>query len=67
MLNGIEVQMIVVQAGSTLWSDVKEWGVSKGLLSPDDRGILDVAKSVPDKVPSEKAEPQSHRNPPAPP
>ena len=54
MLNGIEVQMIVVQAGSALWSDVKEWGMSKGLLSPDDRGILDVARSVPAKVPSEK-------------
>ena len=28
--------------------------MSKGLLSPDDQGILDVAISIPAKVPSEK-------------
>ena len=54
MLNGIEAQTVVVQAGSALWSDVKVWGMSKGLLSPDDQGILDVAISIPAKVPSEK-------------
>ena len=54
MLNGIEAQMVVVQAGSALWSDVKLWGMSKGLLSATDQGILDVAVSIPDKVPSEK-------------
>ena len=54
MLNGIEAQTAVVQAGSALWSDVRDWGMSKGLLSPDDRGILDVAISMPAKVPSEK-------------
>lgn len=54
MLNGIEAQMAVVQAGSALWSDVKVWGVSKGLLSATEQGILDVAMSIPSKVPSEK-------------
>ena len=54
MLNGIEAQMVVVQAGSVLWSDVKVWGMSKGLLSAADQGILDVAISIPAKVPSEK-------------
>ena len=54
MLNGIEAQTIVVQTGANLWNDVKAWGMSKGLLSPDDTGILDVAASVPTKVPSEK-------------
>ena len=54
MLNGIEAQTIVVQTGSDFWSDVKDWGLSKGLLSPDDTGILDVARSVPDRIPSEK-------------
>ena len=54
MLNGIEAQMVVVQAGSALWSDVKVWGMSKALLSPADQGILDVAISMPAKVPSEK-------------
>ena len=54
MLNGIEAQMVVVRAGSALWSDVKVWGMSKGLLSATDQGILDIAVSIPDKVPSEK-------------
>ena len=54
MLNGIEAQTVVVQAGPALWSDVKVWGMSKGLLSPDDQGILDVAISMPARVPSEK-------------
>ena len=54
MLNGIEAQMVVVRAGSALWSDVKVWGMSKGLLSATDQGILDVAISIPDRVPSEK-------------
>ena len=54
MLNGIEAQTLVVQAGSDLWSDVKGWGMSKGLLSPDDQGILDIAISIPARVPSEK-------------
>ena len=54
MLNGIEAQTVVVQAGSALWSNVKVWGMSKGLLSPDDQGILDVAISIPARVPSEK-------------
>ena len=54
MLNGIEAQMVVVQAGSALWSDVKAWGMSKGLLSLDDQGILEVAVSMPGKIPSEK-------------
>ena len=55
MLNGIEAQTIVVQAGSSFWSEVEGWGMSKGLLSPDDIGILDVARSVPPaKLPTEK-------------
>ena len=54
VLNGIESQTAVVQAGPALWSDVKVWGMSKGLLSAADQGILDVAISIPDKVPSEK-------------
>ncbi len=54
LLNGIEAQTVVVMAGSALWSDVKAWGMSKGLLSPDDQGILEVAISMPARVPSEK-------------
>lgn len=54
MLNGIEAQMAVCEAGAELWSEVREWGTSKGLLSPTDLGILDVASSIPSKIPSEK-------------
>ena len=53
-LNGIEAQTAVVTAGPEFWMRIKEWGVSKGLLSPDDSGVLDVAKSIPDRIPSER-------------
>ena len=54
VLNGIEAQIIVVKTGSILWGELKTWGISNRLLSPRDAGILDVAKSVPDRVPSER-------------
>ncbi len=54
LLNGIEAQTRVVQAGSALWREVKVWGMSRALLSAADQGILDVAISIPAKVPSEK-------------
>ena len=54
VLNGIEAQTIVVQAGAGFWNEVKEWGASKGLLSPDDMGILEAACSLPSKIPSER-------------
>ena len=54
MLNGIEAQMIVVREGPDLWRAVRDWGQAKGLLSPTDLGILDVAGSMPTKVPSER-------------
>ena len=54
VLNGVEAQIAVVEAGSAVWSDVKDWGNSKGLLSSSDQMILDVAISMPAKLPSEK-------------
>ena len=54
MLNGIQAQTIVVEAGPSFWSDVKEWGLAAEALSPEDTSILDVAQSVPNKVPSER-------------
>ena len=54
MLNGIDAQMAVVKAGPAFWNEVKSWGMSKRILSPADRGILDVAISVPSRIPSEK-------------
>ena len=54
MLNGIEAQMKVCGADPNLWVEVREWGNSAGLLSPDDLQILEVAGSMPTKVPTEK-------------
>ena len=54
MLNGIDAQTLVVQAGPDIWGNLKEWGVPKGLLSPDEIGMLDIAASLPSRVPSER-------------
>ncbi|MHB8267464.1 AIPR family protein [Bradyrhizobium sp.] len=54
LLNGIEAQMAVVKAGGPFWRDLKQWGISKSLLSPTEAGILDVAASMPSRLPSEK-------------
>ncbi|WP_244558893.1 AIPR family protein [Bradyrhizobium brasilense] len=54
ILNGIEAQTVVVRAGGPLWRTVKEWGVSRRLLTPTEAGILDVAAAIPNRVPSEK-------------
>ena len=34
MLNGIEAQTIVVQAGSMFWDEVNAWGMAKGGTIP---------------------------------
>lgn len=52
LLNGIEAQTLVVKAGGALWRTVREWGVSRRLLTPIEAGILDVAAS--NRLPSEK-------------
>lgn len=54
ILNGIEAQTAVVNAGRELWRNVREWGASRKLLTPTEAGILDVAASIPVRVPSEK-------------
>ncbi|MDE2837956.1 MAG: AIPR family protein [Chloroflexota bacterium] len=53
MLNGIDVQTTVVEAGPEFWGNLKEWGVSRGLLSPSEMEILDVAVS-PSRIPTER-------------
>ena len=52
--NGIEAQTAVIEAGAKAWADVKEWGVARRLLTPDDVSFLEVCASIPRKVPSEK-------------
>ncbi len=54
MLNGIEAQAVVVNAGGNFWKNVKEWGSSRRLLTPMEAGILDVAASIPVRIPTDK-------------
>lgn len=54
MLNGIEAQTAVIKAGKDFWLRVKTWGSAKKVLTPTDLGILEVAASVPVRIPSEK-------------
>ncbi|MCY4575406.1 MAG: hypothetical protein OXC55_02175 [Chloroflexi bacterium] len=54
VLNGIEAQTAVVNAGSEFWKGVYEWGDARRLISPDEKGMLTVAMLIPSKVPSEK-------------
>lgn len=54
ILNGIEIQMMVVNAGSQFWLDVVDWAKSRDLLSAEERGILQAATLNRSKPPSEK-------------
>ncbi len=54
MLNGIEAQTAVVKAGKDFWTNAKAWGTAKRILTATEIGILDVAASVPLRIPSEK-------------
>ena len=54
MLNGIEIQMMVVNAGGQFWLDVIDWEKSRDLLSAEERGILQAATVNRPKPPSEK-------------
>lgn len=54
MLNGIEAQKAVVEAGAAFWRDVKKWAVAKRQLGQRDLEIMDVACRMPQKLPSEK-------------
>lgn len=54
ILNGIEAQTAVLNAGAEFWSKLRDWGTSKKLLSPTELGVLDVASQIPSKLPTEK-------------
>ena len=56
MLNGIEAQMAVLNAGADLWRNAIIWGEARGLLTPTEVGILRSAAS-----PSGASEKQSIR------
>ncbi len=54
LLNGIAAQTAVVDAGADLWREVREWGVTKELLTPTETSILDVAAAMPNQIPTER-------------
>jgi hypothetical protein len=54
MLDGINAQVAVLDAGEDLWRKVREWGSAKRLLTDKDLDILGVAASNGGKVVSEK-------------
>jgi hypothetical protein len=54
MLNGIAAQSAIVNAGGAFWLRVKEWGETRALLTQTEREILDVATTIPTKLPSDK-------------
>ena len=54
LLNGIEAQMSVVDAGGDLWRSVREWAVERKLLSSTEAGVLEVAAAMPRRIPTEK-------------
>lgn len=53
MLNGIEAQMAVVNAGAAVWKAVRNWAVEHRMLSSKELEILSVAATQ-GKLPSEK-------------
>ena len=61
MLNGIDAQTAVVKAGGPLWRSVEEWRWQT-IVDPDGIRNLDVAASVPTRIPSEKQSLRVHRD-----
>jgi hypothetical protein len=54
VLNGIQAQTAVFNAGAELWRDILQWGNERRLLSTTDLGCLRVATQLPVRVPTEK-------------
>lgn len=53
ILNGIEAQALVVNAGAPVWKKVRDWAIEKKVLSLKELEILGVASTL-GKLPSEK-------------
>ncbi len=52
MINGIQAQIAVTNAGARLWGSVMQWGVEKGILTPIQQSIIGIAatgKTITDK------------------
>lgn len=54
ILNGIEAQTAVVNAGGDSWREIMEWGSGEKLVTPKELTILAKAAKIPEKIPNEK-------------
>lgn len=54
VLNGIEAQTKVVEAGGAAWQQALSWGAEKGLLSEREVDAFRIASQIPRALPSEK-------------
>ena len=53
MLNGIQAQMAVVEAGAGFWTEVLAWGREQELLTAKELGVVGAATQLPTRLPSE--------------
>ena len=54
MLNGIEAQTTVVNAGAEFWKNTLAWGLEKNVISPHEKSVLSICGNIPSKLPNEK-------------
>jgi hypothetical protein len=54
IVTGIQAQTVVVELGGDYWRALQTWARQKQLLTPTDESFLNVAASMPRKLPSEK-------------
>lgn len=53
VLNGIEVQTAIVEAGREFWKQMMDWGLQNDLLSERDVKLLKLGSLIPQKIPNE--------------
>ncbi|WP_170308242.1 AIPR family protein [Parashewanella tropica] len=52
--NGIEAQKYIIEKTRNYWKKMQDWNKASFVLSHKEKSILDVAASIPMKIPSEK-------------
>ncbi|WP_192021947.1 AIPR family protein [Shewanella sp. WPAGA9] len=52
--NGIEAQRYVFEKSSKYWKEISNWNNKSYILSHKEKGILDIAATIPAKIPTEK-------------
>ncbi len=54
VLNSVEAQIAVVNAGSAFWAAALAWGTERGLLTPTEVGVMGVAANSAGRTPTER-------------